>query len=109
MNEKQFATEIKFQENLHLFTGIFGKGGEIQTMLCLAFSSSALTYAGTLSGDIYKWNKNNLIGTCQGHEVQKFRDKFAAVNRSMHNHSHVTDSNYLVFGAGKQSKTLKTW
>ena len=38
-------------------------------MLCLAFSTTAVTYAGTLSGDIYKWEKNNLIGTIQGHEV----------------------------------------
>ncbi len=38
-------------------------------MLCLAFGSSGITYAGTLSGDIYKWEKNNLVGTVQGHEV----------------------------------------
>jgi hypothetical protein len=49
--------------------GIFGKGGEIQTMLCLAFGTNGTTYAGTLSGDIYKWEKNNLTGTVQGHEV----------------------------------------
>ena len=49
--------------------GIFGKGGEIQTMLCLAFGTGGVTYAGTLSGDIYKWEKNNLVGTVQGHEV----------------------------------------
>ena len=38
-------------------------------MLCLAFGSNGITYAGTLSGDIYKWEKNNLVGTVQGHEV----------------------------------------
>jgi hypothetical protein len=38
-------------------------------MLCLAFGTTAVTYAGTLSGDIYKWEKSNLIGTIQGHEV----------------------------------------
>ena len=38
-------------------------------MLCLAFGTTGITYAGTLSGDIYKWERNNLIGTIQGHEV----------------------------------------
>lgn len=40
-------------------------------MLCLAFGPDGITYTGTLSGDIYKWNKSNLSGTVQGsHEVQ---------------------------------------
>lgn len=57
-------------QNLFFFNpGIFGKGGEIQTMLCLAFGTDGVTYAGTLSGDIYKWERNNLVGTVQGHEV----------------------------------------
>ena len=39
-------------------------------MLCLAFGPDGVTYAGTLSGDIYKWNKNKLAGTVPGsHEV----------------------------------------
>lgn len=39
-------------------------------MLCLAFGPDGITYTGTLSGDIYKWNKNNLSGTVHGsHEV----------------------------------------
>ena len=39
-------------------------------MLCIAFGPDGVTYAGTLSGDIYKWNRNNLMGTVQGsHEV----------------------------------------
>lgn len=38
-------------------------------MLCLAFGTDGVTYAGTLSGDIYKWERNNLVGTVQGHEV----------------------------------------
>ncbi|KAK7103893.1 echinoderm microtubule-associated protein-like 6 [Littorina saxatilis] len=40
--------------------GVFGKTGEIQTMLCLAFGSDGATYSGTLSGDVYIWRENNL-------------------------------------------------
>ena len=40
--------------------GVFGKVGEIQTMLCLAFSQDDITYTGTLGGDIYMWKGNNL-------------------------------------------------
>lgn len=41
--------------------GIFGKIGEIQTMLCLGFGpSDNLTYSGTLSGDVYVWSGVNL-------------------------------------------------
>ncbi|EDO48487.1 predicted protein, partial [Nematostella vectensis] len=42
--------------------GIFGKTGEIQTNLCLAFGSDDVTYSGTLSGEIYKWKGQNLAG-----------------------------------------------
>ena len=40
--------------------GIFGKVGEIQTLLCLAFGPDYVTFSGTLSGDIYVWQANNL-------------------------------------------------
>ena len=40
--------------------GVFGKAGEIQTLLCLAFGPEDTTYAGTLSGDVYIWNDFNL-------------------------------------------------
>ena len=40
--------------------GVFGKVGEIQTMLCLAFGAGDITYSGTLSGDVYIWKANNL-------------------------------------------------
>lgn len=40
--------------------GVFGKVGEIQTQLCLAFGPNQTTYSGTLSGDIYVWCGNNL-------------------------------------------------
>ncbi|CAB3992368.1 echinoderm microtubule-associated -like 6 [Paramuricea clavata] len=74
----------KWQGNsLNPQKGIFGKGGEIQTMLCLAFGTNGTTYAGTLSGDIYKWEKNSLTGTVQGHEgavftIYKSEDGFAS-------------------------------
>lgn len=43
--------------------GVFGKAGEIQTNLCLAFGANDVTYSGTLSGEIYKWKGQNLAGT----------------------------------------------
>lgn len=43
--------------------GIFGKAGELQTQLCLAFGPDGATYSGALNGDIYKWKGNNLAST----------------------------------------------
>eukprot|EP00051_Salpingoeca_urceolata_P007134 m.94665 g.94665 ORF g.94665 m.94665 type:complete len:1961 (-) comp15130_c0_seq1:316-6198(-) len=43
--------------------GIFGKTGEVQTQLCIAFGPNRTTYTGTLNGDIFKWRENNLIAT----------------------------------------------
>ncbi|XP_055878559.1 echinoderm microtubule-associated protein-like 6 isoform X2 [Biomphalaria glabrata] len=40
--------------------GVFGKAGEIQTMLCLAFGKESVTFSGTLSGDVYIWKDTNL-------------------------------------------------
>ena len=40
--------------------GVFGKTGEIQTILCACFGPEDTTYSGTLSGDIYVWRGNNL-------------------------------------------------
>ena len=34
--------------------------GEIQSIMCVAFGPNKTTYSGTLSGDIYIWNGNNL-------------------------------------------------
>ena len=51
---------------------MFGKVGEIQTMLCLAFGPDDITYSGTLSGDIYMWRGNGLIKVVQAaHEVSE--------------------------------------
>ncbi|XP_012868821.1 PREDICTED: echinoderm microtubule-associated protein-like 5 [Dipodomys ordii] len=46
--------------------GIFGKTGDLQTILCLACARDELTYSGALSGDIYVWKGINLIRTIQG-------------------------------------------
>ena len=52
--------------------GIFGKIGEIQTVLCLAFAPDGITYSGTLSGDIYKWQEHELVHNYQNaHRVGK--------------------------------------
>ena len=52
--------------------GVFGKVGDIQTMLCLGFApSDDITYAGTLSGDIYVWSGTNLQRVIQdAHRVR---------------------------------------
>lgn len=39
---------------------VFGKVGEIQTMLCLAFALDDVTISGTLGGDVYFWKGINL-------------------------------------------------
>ena len=49
--------------------GIFGKVGEIQTITCLAFGPDGVTYSGTLSGDVYVWNGNNLQEVIAAHKV----------------------------------------
>ncbi|XP_064621338.1 echinoderm microtubule-associated protein-like 6 [Lineus longissimus] len=46
--------------------GVFGKVGEIQTQLCLAFGPDDMAYSGTLSGDIYCWKENTLMRVVGG-------------------------------------------
>ncbi|XP_035687635.1 echinoderm microtubule-associated protein-like 6 isoform X3 [Branchiostoma floridae] len=45
--------------------GIFGKVGEIQTILCLAFAPDEVTFTGVLNGDVYMWKGNNLTRVIQ--------------------------------------------
>uniref|UniRef100_A0A8C6S538 EMAP like 6 n=1 Tax=Neogobius melanostomus TaxID=47308 RepID=A0A8C6S538_9GOBI len=45
--------------------GIFGKTGDLQTILCVASAKDDLTYSGALNGDIYVWKGLNLIRTVQ--------------------------------------------
>ncbi|ERE90941.1 echinoderm microtubule-associated protein-like 6 isoform 1 [Cricetulus griseus] len=46
--------------------GIFGKTGDLQTILCLACAKEDITYSGALNGDIYVWKGLTLIRTVQG-------------------------------------------
>nr|XP_036847784.1 echinoderm microtubule-associated protein-like 5 isoform X5 [Manis javanica] len=46
--------------------GVFGKTGDLQTILCLACARDELTYSGALNGDIYVWKGINLTRTIQG-------------------------------------------
>ncbi|XP_075781606.1 echinoderm microtubule-associated protein-like 6 isoform X3 [Pelodiscus sinensis] len=46
--------------------GIFGKTGDLQTILCLACAKEDVTYSGALNGDIYVWKGLNLVRTIQG-------------------------------------------
>ncbi|MBN3309055.1 EMAL6 protein, partial [Amia calva] len=46
--------------------GIFGKTGDLQTILCLASAKDDLTYSGALNGDVYVWKGLNLVRTVQG-------------------------------------------
>uniref|UniRef100_A0AAR2JS34 HELP domain-containing protein n=1 Tax=Pygocentrus nattereri TaxID=42514 RepID=A0AAR2JS34_PYGNA len=45
--------------------GIFGKTGDLQTILCLATAKDEVTYSGALNGDIYVWKGLNLVRTVQ--------------------------------------------
>lgn len=38
-------------------------------MLCVVFGSMEVTYAGTFSGDVYKWNENRLQTVIGAHSV----------------------------------------
>lgn len=46
--------------------GVFGKTGDLQTILCLACAKDEVTYSGALNGDIYVWKGINLMRTVQG-------------------------------------------
>ena len=43
--------------------GVFGKAGELQTVLCVCSWRGSVTFSGTMSGDVYKWRENNLERT----------------------------------------------
>ncbi|XP_071235743.1 echinoderm microtubule-associated protein-like 6 isoform X1 [Salvelinus alpinus] len=45
--------------------GIFGKTGDLQTILCVASAKDDVTYSGALNGDIYVWKGLNLMRTVQ--------------------------------------------
>ncbi|XP_061084047.1 echinoderm microtubule-associated protein-like 6 isoform X1 [Conger conger] len=45
--------------------GIFGKTGDLQTILCVASTKDDITYSGALNGDIYVWKGLNLARTIQ--------------------------------------------
>ncbi|XP_072293600.1 echinoderm microtubule-associated protein-like 6 isoform X2 [Eucyclogobius newberryi] len=45
--------------------GIFGKTGDLQTILCVAAAKDDVTYSGALNGDIYVWKGLNLLRTVQ--------------------------------------------
>uniref|UniRef100_A0A3Q2E4B0 EMAP like 6 n=1 Tax=Cyprinodon variegatus TaxID=28743 RepID=A0A3Q2E4B0_CYPVA len=45
--------------------GIFGKTGDLQTILCVASAKDDLTYSGALNGDVYVWKGLGLMRTVQ--------------------------------------------
>uniref|UniRef100_A0A3P8TGD9 EMAP like 6 n=1 Tax=Amphiprion percula TaxID=161767 RepID=A0A3P8TGD9_AMPPE len=45
--------------------GIFGKTGDLQTILCVSAAKEELTYSGALNGDVYVWKGITLIRTVQ--------------------------------------------
>ena len=63
-----FYINIKYYINIlcDLALGIFGKLGEIQSVLCLAFGVGGVLYTGTFSGDIYKWQGVTLLENISG-------------------------------------------
>lgn len=54
--------------------GIFGKTGDLQTILCVASAKDDITYSGALNGDIYVWKGLNLVRTIQAaHGVRRLK------------------------------------
>lgn len=45
--------------------GVFGKTGDLQTILCVSASKDELTYSGALNGDVYVWRGITLVRTVQ--------------------------------------------
>jgi len=43
--------------------------GELQSILCVAFGSPEVTYAGTFNGEVYKWKGNRLQTVIGAHSV----------------------------------------
>ncbi|KAK9412191.1 echinoderm microtubule-associated protein-like 6 [Crotalus adamanteus] len=46
--------------------GIFGKTGDLQTILCLSCAKDDVTFSGALNGDVYVWKGLTLVRTIQG-------------------------------------------
>lgn len=44
---------------------MFGRTGDLQTILCVASARDELTYSGALNGDVYVWKGVNLFRTIQ--------------------------------------------
>ncbi|XP_061915415.1 echinoderm microtubule-associated protein-like 6 isoform X1 [Entelurus aequoreus] len=45
--------------------GIFGKTGDLQTMLCVTWAKDDITFSGALNGDVYVWKCARLTRTLQ--------------------------------------------
>uniref|UniRef100_H3CLU3 EMAP like 6 n=2 Tax=Tetraodon nigroviridis TaxID=99883 RepID=H3CLU3_TETNG len=45
--------------------GVFGKTGDLQTILCVSAAKDELTYSGALNGDVYVWRGVTLVRTVQ--------------------------------------------
>lgn len=45
--------------------GVFGKTGDLQTILCVSAAKDELTYSGALNGDVYVWRGITLVRTVQ--------------------------------------------
>ena len=79
------AMQQLFMHGLHLWPlNFLFQAGEIQTILCLGFGQSDVTYSGTLSGDIYVWTANKLTKVIpQVHKVCIFVVALCFVNGFM--------------------------
>ncbi|KAJ8379178.1 hypothetical protein AAFF_G00230900 [Aldrovandia affinis] len=49
--------------------GVFGRTGDLQTILCVGVAEEELTYAGALNGDVYAWKG---CGTTDGNMAADF-------------------------------------
>ncbi|KAM9700202.1 echinoderm microtubule-associated protein-like 6, partial [Menidia menidia] len=55
--------------------GVFGRAGDLQTILCVAAARDELTYAGALSGDLYVWKGAALSRTIQAAHGDQDQDQ----------------------------------
>ena len=71
LERKEYLAQLVNQLLLALcfFNSLGLDVGELQSVLCVSFGSAEITYAGTFSGDVYKWNENRLQTVIGAHSV----------------------------------------
>lgn len=81
--------------------GIFGKTGDLQTILCVASTKDDVTYSGALNGDIYVWKGLNLLRTIQAaHGVSQTTAPLRTLNAGWNQGGHFRHGGLSAIGRG---------